>query len=238
MIRVAIDKDLATALPTHVRSHLFEFARLARSLDFDRFPRDLVPEQARRVLPPPQHEFRIRLLRRDNRVFDLRVDRRLNRAHEPRAHVDPLRAQAQRRRQPLPVREAARGDERHRERLARSAQQDEVRDVGFADVARALEAVDGEEVDAEVDGGLRVSDGGAFVQDGAVGGFELLNDWAGAVAGSFDDRDPFYRFLRVSIAVIRYCILSCDMSRERKACVCLRNMIQKPGNRTEGKERF
>ena len=140
-------------------------------------------------------------MRRDDRVFDLRVDRRLNRAHEPGPHVDPLRAQTQRCREPLPVREAARGDEGHCERLPRSAQEDEVRDIRFADVARAFEAVDREEIDAEFDCGLRVPDGGAFVQDGAVGGFELLDDWARAVAGGFDDRDAFVND-RLSVAVI------------------------------------
>lgn len=56
-------------------------------------------------------------------------------------------------------------------------------------MARALEAVDGEEVDAEVDGALRVPDRGAFVQDGAAGGFQLLDDGTGGVAGRFDDPD-------------------------------------------------
>ena len=140
-------------------------------------------------------------MRRDDCVFDLRVDRRLNCAHEPRPHVDPLRAQAQRCREPLPVREAARGDEGHCERLPRPAQEDEVRDIRFADVARAFEAVDREEIHTEFDGGLRVPNGGAFVEDGAVGGFELLDDWARAVAGGFDDRDAFVDD-RLGVAVI------------------------------------
>ena len=201
VIRIPIDKHLATTFPTHVRSHLLEFPRRARSLDFDRFHRDLVPEQPGRVLPPPQHEFRIRLLRPNDGVFDLRVDRRFNRAHEPCPHVDPFRAEAQRCRQPLPVGEAARGDEGHRERLPRSAQQDEVSDIRFADVTCAFEAVDGEEVDAEFDGRLRVSDGGAFVEDGAVGGFELLDYGARAVTGGFDDPDAFVDD-RLSVAVV------------------------------------
>lgn len=59
-------------------------------------------------------------------------------------------------------------------------------------MAGALEAVDGEEVDAEVDGALGVPDRGAFVQDGAVCGFELGDEGAGAVAGCFDDRDAAF----------------------------------------------
>jgi hypothetical protein len=50
-------------------------------------------------------------------------------------------------------------------------------------------SVDGEEVDAELDGGLRVPDRRALVQDGGAGGFQLLDHWAGRVAGGFDDGD-------------------------------------------------
>lgn len=89
----------------------------------------------------------------------------------------------------MPVREPARGDEWHAQALPCAAEEDEVRDVGFADVTRALEAVDGEEVDAQANGGLGVADGGAFMQDGAACGFELFDYGAGAVAGCFDDAD-------------------------------------------------
>ncbi len=57
-------------------------------------------------------------------------------------------------------------------------------------MARALEAVDGEEVDAEVGRADGVPDRGAFVQDDAAGGFELPDHGARAVAGRFDDADP------------------------------------------------
>lgn len=53
----------------------------------------------------------------------------------------------------------------------------------------ALEAVDGEEVDAEGDGALRVPDRGALVQHGAAGRFELPDHGPGRVAGRFDNRD-------------------------------------------------
>ncbi len=69
-------------------------------------------------------------------------------------------------------------------------------------MAGALEAVDGEEVDAEGDGGSGVPDRGAFVQDGAAGSFELLDDGAGAVAGCFDDGDAgFYNSEGVGVVV-------------------------------------
>lgn len=65
-------------------------------------------------------------------------------------------------------------------------EEDDVGEVGFADVAGAFETVDGEEVDAELLGGEGVPDGGAFVQDGDVGGFEHFDDWTGGVAGRFN----------------------------------------------------
>jgi hypothetical protein len=56
-------------------------------------------------------------------------------------------------------------------------------------VAGALEAVDGEEVDAELDGRLRVPDRGALVQDGRSGCLELPDDGAWAVTRRFNDPD-------------------------------------------------
>ncbi|KAJ6259128.1 LOW QUALITY PROTEIN: Tankyrase-1 [Drechslerella dactyloides] len=75
--------------------------------------------------------------------------------------------------------------------LRRAAEEDEVCDVGFADVAGALKAVDGEEVDAELLGRERVADGCAFVQDFDVGFFELADYRGRVVAGGFDDFDAF-----------------------------------------------
>ena len=75
--------------------------------------------------------------------------------------------------------------------MAGAAEKDEVGDVAFSDVAGAFEAVDGEEVDTELDSGLSVTDCGTFVQDDATVGFEELDYGAGAVAGGFDDLDTF-----------------------------------------------
>lgn len=58
-------------------------------------------------------------------------------------------------------------------------------------MACALEPVDGEEIHAELHGGLGVPDRGAFVQDGAVGGFELRNHGTRAVSGGLDDAHAF-----------------------------------------------
>jgi hypothetical protein len=188
-VRVAVQEDLSPALPADVLGDLLELASRARLLDINSLQRDLVGEQTRRVLPAAQHKRRVRLLRIDNRLLDVLVDRRLDGAHEARAHVDTACAERQRSSETLAVGKAARGDEGHAERLAGAAQQDEVGDVCLADVASALEAVDGEEVDAELDGRLRVADRGALVQDRGAGGLQLLDDRPGAVAGCLDNVD-------------------------------------------------
>jgi hypothetical protein len=107
------------------------------------------------------------------------------------AHVDTARTEGQSSSQALTVGKATRRDERHAERLSRPAQQDEVGDVRLPNVAGAFEAVDGQEVDAELDGGLGVPDGGALVQDGRVDLLQLLNNRAWAVAGRLNDLDAF-----------------------------------------------
>ena len=190
-ILIPIHKHLSPPLPTHQRAHLLELPRRTLLLDLHRLIRNLILEQPARVLPPAQHQLRVRLLRIHNRLLDILMDRRLDRAHEPRPHVDPLGPKRQRRRQPLPIRKTTACNKRHLQTLPRAREQDEVRDVALADVARALEAVDGEEVDAEFDRGDGVPDGGALVQDGAAGGFEHLDDRTGAVAGGLDDLDAF-----------------------------------------------
>lgn len=189
VVHVPVDKDLPPALSAHKRRHILEFPARTLPLGLDGLLGDFVAEEAARVAPPPQHELRVRLLGFDYGPLDVVVDGRFERAHEARAHVDALGPERQRCGEPLPVREAAAGDEGHLQALPGPAQQDEVCDVALAHVARALEAVDGEEVHTEVDGALRVPDRGAFVQDGAAGGFELLDNGARGVAGRLDNSD-------------------------------------------------
>lgn len=57
------------------------------------------------------------------------------------------------------------------------------------DLPCALEAVDGQEVDAHLDSADGVADGSALVQDDDAGLLELGDDRAGAVAGRLDDLD-------------------------------------------------
>ena len=204
LINISRDKDLPSALPAHKPGHLLELPRLTLPLDLRGLHRWLVLVQPTGIFPPSQDQFRIRLLRPHNLFLHIQVDRRLDRAHEARPHVNALGPETQCRSEALPVREAAARDERHVQALACSAQQNEIRDVALAHVSRALEAVDAEEVDAELDGRLCMADGGAFVEDGAVCGLELLDDGAGRVAGRFDDRDAFvYDGLGVAVVVWR-----------------------------------
>lgn len=67
-----------------------------------------------------------------------------------------------------------------------------------------FKAVDGEEIDAELDRRLSVADCGAFMEDGAVSGFELLDKRARIVAGSLDNGDAFVNNgLRIAVVIGR-----------------------------------
>lgn len=52
-----------------------------------------------------------------------------------------------------------------------SAEENEIRDVGLSDVACALEPVDAQEINAELDGALGMLDSGTFMEDDRVHGF-------------------------------------------------------------------
>ena len=193
-ILVTIQEHLPTPLPTHIRRHLLKLTRRALLLNLHRLFRDFIRKQPRRVPPPSKNKLRIRLLRLDNRLLNLLMNRCLNRTHKPRPHINALSAQTQRRRQPLPVRKTTRRNERHAERLACAAQQNEVGDVALADMAGALEPVDGQEIHTELDSRLRVPNASALVQDDAASGFQLLDHGARAVARGLDDVDPFFDY--------------------------------------------
>lgn len=79
------------------------------------------------------------------------------------------------------------------EGLGGTSQEDEVRDVGLADMARGFEAVDRHENDAEFFGRERVADGDALVDNDGARGLQLFDGGAGRVARrldcSFDDLD-------------------------------------------------
>ena len=125
----------------------------------------------------------------DDGILYVLVHWRLNGAHEPRAHVNAARAEAQGRRETLAVGEATASDEGYVEGLSGFAEEDEVCNVTLADMAGALEAVDAEEIDAELDGALGVLDARALVQDDDASGLELLNHGSRRVACRLDNLD-------------------------------------------------
>jgi len=120
------------------------------------------------------------------------VDRRLNRTHKPRTHINALRTQRQRRCEALPVRETPRRNKRHTQTLPRPAQQDEIGDIMLPNVARTLETVNRQEIHAELNSALRVADRGALVQHDAVVLLDVFDDGTRRVAGCLDDADAFF----------------------------------------------
>jgi hypothetical protein len=181
-VRVAVQEDLTTPLPTDILSNVLELARRASLLDVDSLQCDLVRKQSRRVLPPPENERGICFLRIDDGLLDVVVNGRLDGAHEPRTHVDTTRSQGQRSSQTLTICEASRCDERHTKRLSSFTQQDEVGDVGLANMTGALEAIDGQKVNTKLDRGLCMPDGRALMQNGRTSSFQLLDHRPRAVS--------------------------------------------------------
>lgn len=150
MIWIAVEEDLSSSLARHIRRDLLKLARRALPLDLDRILRDLVLEQPTRILPPPQHKLRIRLLSLDNALLDIIMNRRLNRAHKPRAHIDPLSAQTQRSSKSLPVRKPTRSNKRHRHRLPRAGKQDEVRNIALAHMTGTFKPINAQKVHTQL----------------------------------------------------------------------------------------
>lgn len=188
-IDITIDEHLSSPLTRHPRCDLLKLARCAGRLNLERLDSSLVLVKSTGVLPPAQDELGVVLGRLDDLLLYVDVNGRLDGAHEAGTHVDTLGAQAERSSQALAVGESTGSDERNLEGLACAAQEDEVGEVALADMASALEAVDGEEVDAELNGALGMADGGALMQDEGADGLELLDDGARAVAGGLDDSD-------------------------------------------------
>lgn len=189
-VGIAIDEDLLAALAADEGRHGREVAVGVGGLDLEGLLDDLVLVEACGVAPLPEDEGRVRLLGADDLFLDVAVDGRLDGAHEASAHVDAACAEAEGGGEAVAVCEATGRDKGDAiEGLAGAGEEDEVCNVGLADVAGALEAVDGEEVDAELDGGDGVTDGGALVEDGDAGALELGDDGAGGVASRLDNCD-------------------------------------------------
>lgn len=138
ILRVTIDENLSAPCAANKRCNLGELPTGTLLLDLQRLVRDLVAIQPRGVLPAPQYQGRVRLLRAHDLLLDVLVDGRLNGTHETRAHIDAAGSEAQCRSEPLSVGEAAGGDEGGLEGLSCTREKDEVGDVRFADMAEKL----------------------------------------------------------------------------------------------------
>lgn len=203
VVNIAIQEHLATTLAADKRGDLGELASRALLLNLQRLLSDFVRKQTRRIPPATQHQRRIRLLGTDDGLLDLMMNRRFKRTHEPSTHIDTLRAKRQRRSEAMTIRETARGNKRDLQFLTGTAEKDEVGDIVLADVAGTFKPVDGQEIDAQLDGRLGMANRRALVQDGRVGLLQLRDDRARAVTCRFDDPDPFVDdHLRVG-AVVR-----------------------------------
>lgn len=135
VLRITIDKHLPAPRTIHIRRNLRKLASGTLLLHLQRLVRDLVFVQTRRVSPAAQNKRCVRLLRLNDLLLDVVVDGRLDRAHKARAHVDTAGAEAQSGGEALAVSESARGDVGRFEGLAGAGEENEVGDVGFADVA-------------------------------------------------------------------------------------------------------
>ena len=152
VVWIAVEEYLTATLARDKRGDFFEFPGETFALNADGFFGDTVTEQTAGVAPAAEDELGIGLVGRDDGGFDVGVDGRLDRTHKAGAHVDALCAEAQRCGKSLAVCEPAAGNEGNStETLSCAAEENEVSDVAFAYVAGALESVDGEEVDPELD---------------------------------------------------------------------------------------
>lgn len=188
-IHITVQEYLTSTLATDKRGDVAEFAALALLLGLQCFPRHLVAEQPAGVPPAAQHQRGISLLGVHNRLLDFLVNWRFDSTHESRSHINTLRTQRQRRRQPLPISKPTGRDKRNLKLLPRTTKQDEIRDITLTHVTRAFKPVNGQEINAQFHSGLGVSDSRALVQDGCVCFLELLDDRAWVVACCFDDLD-------------------------------------------------
>lgn len=138
ILRIPVKENLPTSLTADKRRDLGELTGLTLALDLQGLLGDAVAVQARGVAPPAQQERRVRLAGPHDGLLDGLVDGGLDGAEEARAHVDAAGAEAERRGEALPVGETAGGDEGDLECLPGPGEEDEVGDVGFADVAERI----------------------------------------------------------------------------------------------------
>lgn len=172
--------------------------------------------QADALAQGPEDVRRAPLVGLDHGLLDVVVHVGLLGRHEHGAAVDALGAERDRRSETAPVADAARGDVGRLdlagregelrcagggERLGgeeslrgrrKTAHQEQATDVVLTRVSRALEAVDGEEVDADLLGGLGVTDARALVDDSQAVLLEVLDDGdRSGTTSRLGNLDPF-----------------------------------------------
>ena len=191
IVLITIQVDLTTTLAAHQGPNLGKLTSGALLFYLERLMGNLVLEQTGSVVPSAHDKSSIRLLSLHNSLLDIVVNGCLDSTHESGSHIDTLSTKSQSSSQTLAIGEATGGNKWHGQVLARTAQKNEVGDVGLTDVACTFKAVDGQEVHAQLDGGLGVSDRGALVQNDNAGLLQLLDYRTRVVAGGFDDLDTF-----------------------------------------------
>lgn len=90
------------------------------------------------------------LLRCNNLLLDILVDRSLDGAHEPSAHVASLGAEGEGSSETTAVGDTTGRDEGDLELLGRAGEEDETSNVLLSGVAGTLEAVDREDINAKL----------------------------------------------------------------------------------------
>jgi len=113
----------------------------------------------------PHDQARLQFIRRNQRLLDIVMRRRLLRGNEPRAHVDAVGPEGESGDQTARIGHAAGSHERDLQLLGNPGQQDHVGDVVFARMAAALKPVDTDRIAADPLGSQRVTHRGAFVDD-------------------------------------------------------------------------
>ncbi|MNP15533.1 hypothetical protein D3C76_1078970 [compost metagenome] len=155
-------------------------------------------------------------------LLDVLVDGRLLAQHEPRTHVHTFCTQHQRRCQGAAVGDPAGGDNRDFHFAQYGGQHHHQRNVFLADVARGLEAIDGDDIGATALGRQRVAHRSAFMDDLDPVFLQAADHWRRVVAGRFHHLHTAFDDRIHPIAVVD------ALSRERQGQVHTKGFVREP----------
>src|SRR5215831_3079001 len=141
-ISVATFKRRPTASAGDEMFNVFEHGAFRTIFNSDNFFRHRVAKYSRGVVQLSKHQARVALRRIDERLFDVRMNRRFLSRAEARAHVDALCAKRERCRHAAAVTDASGSDDRNLEFFDRGGNQNESADIVLARMTCAFEAVD------------------------------------------------------------------------------------------------